>query len=346
MKNIFYLQSGIAVEALPDGYSDFYVAECLGATSTHSRYFFPGDNIQYDLDDLCVKLYDVFQDAIFPSRDDFYKNYGIQPQWISRAGLDSDFDMPKDDLITCFSTPLQDKMTALGIKDDRCLQVYKEIDDKKFMYAYTADCQSLVNTLQELIIGCHSSLVGFYKHLCSLNDDLQMEGTSYECGPEAHMVFSFLYNFIIQSYSAFDILTKITYELEHLRPCDAAYAKLASSGILYGYRNHLKLDVTGTVFERCRTTAIIENLRDELVHNATWEMNPKIFIVTDDGLITSRHIFFPDLTAEGTLISYKNRKRFFSEGNKVNDELPGLYCDIMQRILTTLEKLCARQEKQ
>ena len=345
MKNIFYLQSGIAVEVLPDGYSDFYVAEHLGATSTHSRYFFPGDNIQYNLDDLCVRLYDVFQDAIFPSRDDFYKNYGIQPQWISRAGLDSDFDMPKDDLITCFSTPLQDKMAALGIKDDRCLQVYKEIDDKKFMYAYTADCQSLVNTLQELIIGCHSSLVGFYKHLCSLNDDLQMEGTSYECGPEAHMVFSFLYNFIIQSYSAFDILTKITYELEHLRPCDAAYAKLASSGILYGYRNHLNLNVAGTVFERCRTTSIIENLRDELVHNATWEMNPKIFIVTDDGSITSRHIFFPDLTAEGTLISYKNRKRFFSEGNKVNDVLPGLYYDIMQRIHTTLEKLCARQEK-
>ena len=180
MKYVFYLQNGIAADTLPEGYKDFYVAERLEASSALSRYFFPGDSIQYDLDDLCVRLYDVFQDAIFPSRDDFYKNYGIQPQWISRAGLDSDFDMPKDELITCFSTPLQEKMAALGVKDDRCLQVYKEIDDKKFMYAYTADCQSLVNTLQELIIGCHSSLVGFYKHLCSLNDDLQMEGTSYE----------------------------------------------------------------------------------------------------------------------------------------------------------------------
>ena len=343
MKYIFYLQSGIAKDALPDGYSDFYVAEDLEAPSAHSRYFFPGDNIQYDLDDLCVRLYDVFRDAIFTSRDDFYKNYGIQPQWISRAGLDSDFDMPKDELITCFSTPLHEKMAALGLTEEGCLQIYKEIDAKKFKYAYTADCQSLVNTLQELIMGCHSSLVGFYKHLCLLHNNPQMEGTYYECSPEARMVFSFLYNFIIQSYSAFDILTKIAYELEHLKSCDSTYAKLASSGILYGDRNHIKLDATGTVFEKCRTTAIIENLRNELVHNATWEMNPKIFIVTGNGTITSRHIFFPDLTAEGTLASYKNRKRFFSEGNTVNDELPGLYFDIMQRIFTTLDKLRIRQ---
>ena len=65
------------------------------------------------------------------------------------------------------------------------------------------------------------------------------------------MVFSFLYNFIIQSYSAFDILTKIAYELEHLKSCDVSYAKLASNGILYGYRNHLNLNVAGTVFDGC-----------------------------------------------------------------------------------------------
>ncbi len=117
MKFVFYLQNGIATDTLPDGYNNFYVAENLESSSAHSRYFFPGDNIQYDLDDLCVRLYDVFQDAIFPSRDDFYINYGIQPQWISRAGLDSDFDMPKDELITCFSTTLHGKIAALGLTE-------------------------------------------------------------------------------------------------------------------------------------------------------------------------------------------------------------------------------------
>ena len=89
---------------------------------------------------------------------------------------------------------------------------------------------------------------------------------------------------------------------------------------------------------RAVTTYCVEHF-----HNATWEMNPKIFIVTDCGLITSRHIFFPDLTAEGTLIAFKNRKRFFADGNKVNDVLPELYFDVMQRIISTLETLLISQ---
>lgn len=215
MKFAFYLQNGTKVAALPEGYDKFYIAEDLETSSELSRYYYLGDDIQYSLDALCVNLYDAFQDAIFPSRDEFYANYGIQPQWISRAGLDSDFDMSKDDTARCFSTSIPTRMAELGVKDDKLLEIYQEIEAKKFRYAYTADCQSLVNTLQELILGCHSSLVGFYKHLCSLHSISRMSGVYFENSAESRMVFSFLYNFIIQSYSMFDILTKIAYEFEH-----------------------------------------------------------------------------------------------------------------------------------
>ena len=310
MKYIFYLQNGIAVDALPEAYDKFYIAEKLKPASESNRYFYPGDQIQYTLDNVCVDLYDVFRDAIFPSRDEFYKNYGMQPQWIGRAGLDSGFDMPKDELLRYFSTPLHDQIASHGIKDEENLKIYKEIDAQKFRYAYTADCQSLINTLQEIIFGCHSSIIGFYKYLSSLHGEPQMAGTYYECSPESRMVYSFLYNFIIQSYSAFDILTKIAYELENIKSCESAYAKLAASKILYGDKKDLKIDPVGTVFEKCRTTSIIENLRNELVHNATWEMNPKIYTVTDNGAIVSRHIFFPDFTPEGTLVTLKTEKDF------------------------------------
>ena len=240
MKFAFYLQNGTKVAALPEGYDKFYIAEDLETSSELSRYYYLGDDIQYSLDALCVNLYDAFQDAIFPSRDEFYANYGIQPQWISRAGLDSDFDMSKDDTARCFSTSIPTRMAELGVKDDKLLEIYQEIEAKKFRYAYTADCQSLVNTLQELILGCHSSLVGFYKHLCSLHSISRMSGVYFENSAESRMVFSFLYNFIIQSYSMFDILTKIAYEFEHLRTCESTYTKLAASNILYGARTDLK----------------------------------------------------------------------------------------------------------
>lgn len=339
MKFVYYLQNGTMADFLPNGYNEFFIAEDVESISELSRYVYPGDDIRYTLDALCVELYDVFQNAIFSAQDDYYKDYEIQPQWISRAGLDSDFDMPKDELVKCFSTPIHDRMAQIGVKDEILLQTYQEIEAKKFKYAYTADCQSLVNTLQELIAGCHSAFVGFYKYLCSLRAVPQMDGIYFECSAESRMVYSFLYSFVIQIYSSFDILTKIAYELENIKPCESSYTKLAASKILYGNKKALSIDVVGTVFEKCRTTSIFENLRNELVHNATWEMSPKIFISTDNGKTISRHIFLPDFTVEGTLVTFKNRKRFFAEGKKVNEELPRLYFDVLQRVYTTLEKL-------
>ena len=67
-----------------------------------------------------------------------------------------------------------------------------------------------------------------------------------------------------------------------------------------------------------RSISMVENLRNELVHNATWEMNPEIFRDTVDGVIRERFILMPDFTEEGTLVTFKNRKRFFADEKKVN----------------------------
>ena len=61
--------------------------------------------------------------------------------------------------------------------------------------------------------------------------------------------------------------------------------------------------------------------------------------MSKDEQVVERHIFMPDFTPEGTLVTLKNRKRFFSEGKKINEELPVLYTDVLQKIHTTLIKL-------
>lgn len=63
-----------------------------------------------------------FKMQFFPSQDEFYADYGIQPQWICRAGLDSDFDMSKDDTAMCFSTSIPKRMAELGANDDTLLK--------------------------------------------------------------------------------------------------------------------------------------------------------------------------------------------------------------------------------
>ena len=65
MARLFYLQSGITVPDLPEGYDQFYVSVRIDPVTTAARYSFPGDSIQYELDGLCVDLYDTIRDYIF-----------------------------------------------------------------------------------------------------------------------------------------------------------------------------------------------------------------------------------------------------------------------------------------
>ena len=340
MRRVFYTEKGIQIEKqLPEGYEGFYIEEWLDVTFEPSKFYYPGDSIRYKLDSLCVEMYELFQSMVFPSTEEYYSDYELQPQWIMRAGLDSDFLMDKEQLGECFDSPIQDIMREFGVSDETILGIYQKMESKKFRYAYVADCQYLINTLQELLLGCHSSFVGFYKHLCSLSEEVYMEGVSYECSAESRMVYSFIYSFIIQLYSCFDILTKITYELENPKECEDKYAKLSSSKILFGDKKRLKIDSTYTIFEKNRSISIVENLRNELVHNATWEMNPKLFKVSYDGIVIERYILMPDFTEEGTLVTFKNRKRFFADEKKVNNELHLLYFDVLNRIEVTLLKM-------
>ena len=50
MKHIYYLQEGISVEALPEGYDKFYIVENRDIDSVSSRYWYMGDEIQYELE--------------------------------------------------------------------------------------------------------------------------------------------------------------------------------------------------------------------------------------------------------------------------------------------------------
>ena len=81
------------------------------------------------------------------------------------------------------------------------------------------------------------------------------------------------------------------------------------------------------------------NLRNELIHNATWEMNPKIFFKVQNNKLTEKCIYMPDFSKEGNLITYKNRKRFYAQGKRLNEELPKIYFDILKRILITIQRM-------
>ena len=327
---VFYTIKGVATNEAPPN-NMFYIQEHMGVDFYPSRFEYQGDEIVSALINCCVKLYDLFRDKIFQDPQEYELYSLIVPIGIADGGLNSDCAISKKFLKLFFEGASEENEIPVRITTP-------EINRYKFHYAYMVDCQSLVSTLQELILATNDSFIGFYKLLCAVPDTRALDNTYFAINSEGRLAFNMLYSLIIQLYSIFDVTTKIALELENIKPCENQYIKMASRGKLYGAKKDLKIDKSGTVFEGVRALSIIENLRNELVHNAIWEMHPKVFFIKEDGKLIERRIHLPDFTEEGNLVTYKNRKRFFADGKTVNEELPVLYIEVMNRLYRTLNK--------
>ena len=93
-----------------------------------------------------------------------------------------------------------------------------------------------------------------------------------------------------------------------------------------------------TIFEKSELVKIVESLRNEVVHNGSWEPNPKVFIRFLNGKIVEKYMLFPDIE-RGHLATSKNRRHFFSNGTKVNDIFPKIHHDFCQKLLNTVDCL-------
>jgi len=337
-KHLFYLSNGTVTESQPqeDG---FFIHERLGVDFYPSKYSWPCDRIIYTLNNCCVDLYDVFQNRIFLPPNDYYQYIDMVPIGLTGAGLDSDVDLPKSYFEKYFTENLYEELLKKEDTNEEVRSKILEVDKLKYYYAYTADCQSLIGSLQELIFATNDSFIGFYKQLCNVPHEEGMGNDYYALTSEGRLVFNMLYSLIVQVYSILDVTTKIAYELEHLKFCEDTYVRLSSKNILFGDKNRLHIDTSGTIFEKCKTISIFENLRNEIVHNAVWELHPKVFFKIKSGVVSERAIYMPDFTEEGTLVTYKNRKRFFADGKKINEELPALYLEFLYRLNITLSRL-------
>jgi hypothetical protein len=102
--------------------------------------------------------------------------------------------------------------------------------------------------------------------------------------------------------------------LENLHTEFNKYPKLKCAKKLFGDRNTLRVARVGTIFEDCKTVQLIVNLRNELIHNSSWETRPRLFSRVENGEAKEKFILTPD-TTYGNIDKVKNRNRFFSSDN-------------------------------
>ena len=307
---MYYLANGLKTDLLEDNNQHFFISEVNIGSSPYQKKVisYSGDDIFCQLDFECVALYEILLNKIFPDTEKYYQLLPSTPIWISDAGHSSDFDISKEEF-------------------EKLLQGNN--DEIIFRMLFYQDMSNLLGYLQSRIVGAKDQFILFYKNFCDcepLSNDLG--DVTVMLGEDTTTVFSLLTNSIINLYSILDLITKIVYQFEHIPTDFTSYPKLKSNMQNGNLQQIKRVSFPGTVFDRSHSTMkLIENLRHELIHNGYWEANPKIYFSFENGNLIEKWIFMPD-ESNGNLVAHHNRKRFFSQGAKINQKLPLNYLQI------------------
>lgn len=317
-----YFQRGIIKGGLcsVEEMGEFYLQESEGEKRNGITY--PGDDINYLLDNELCTLYDTLRDIVFEDTEKYYQEVCMLPIWVQEAGQNSD---------CCIGA----EMFSKWICDSNIPNLYKHL--------YLVDCQFLVGTVQNLLSALENSFTGYYKTI-SISDSLENcehltnpNGTIFVLSQNSTCASFMIETYFTKAYSILDIICKICYEMQFKQENFSEYRKTESADKLWGARKKLAInECPDTLFEKCELINTIEALRNEVVHNGTWELNPKKFVRFKNGEVDERFMLFPDMT-QGHLSSVKNRKHFFSLGVKVNDILPEIHMEFKRRLLKTIE---------
>ena len=301
----------------------FGIQEMEGKLLT-DRYIYPGDSIKYELDNALVGLYDIFRDFLFGDTDEYYRELKFLPLWTQHAGQDSDFSFSAEDFRECIA------------KSDL---------PNLYRHLYLVDCQFLVGTVQNLLCAMEDAFINYYKTISSFRlekyyiDVTNPNDIIVMLSEEATKASAYIETYFTKAYSVLDIMCKICYEIQYRRTDFESYEKLKSAEVLWGKRKKLQINETiNTIFEKCDFISQIEAIRNEIVHNGTWELNPKIFIRLKNYEEVERFMLFPDME-QGHLATVKNRKHFFFGDVKINDILPEIHLEFKRRMLNTLREI-------
>jgi hypothetical protein len=276
-----------------------------------------------EIDFKLISLTHKVADKLFGSVQNLYGILPFKSTVFSYAGVDAEIKVSKQEF-------------------EKWVISQKSEETHKILFYY--DFQNLVGSLQNLVQESRFLFCDFFKTLNNnsfmLSDKpLQPDILMFASGQLVTNIFSTINHLFINLASQLDFITKISVELESLPSDFKEYPKLKSNGILYGDSKKIKaINLDNTLFDRTDDLKLILSLRNEIVHNASFENIPKVYQVFKDNVMIEKFIYIPD-TTNGNFDTFKNRNRFFNNEVKLNEILPGLVTDFWKKMETTIDKL-------
>lgn len=273
--------------------TDFFIKD-LGEGHP-DRFIYPRDSIKNELDYELVTLYDKLRDIFFDDIDEYYKELYYMPIFVQDAGQSSDCGLTAD----LFSKWIQDTK-------------YRGMPNFN-KHLYLVDCQFLVGTIQNLLSGMEDAFVNYFIRISNINTANVVDipnTTIYEMSQNVNGISAGLENYFIKSYSILDMLCKISFEIQNPQKDFSKYINMRSAKMLWGDKKQLTINgCEGTLFENCDLVRMIESMRNEVVHNGSWELNPKAYTRFEKGEAVERFMLFPDIS-QGRLAKVKGRNHF------------------------------------
>lgn len=313
---MYYNINGLA----SSDYSDTMFSIYKRNEESLSKCSYEGDGIINAINDVIIDLYDLMAKYVFGDLKAYYEIVPTLLIWNEAAGHSAEWNGSVDEY------------------NGLVRKIRGEIVFEKYMML--VDLQGLLGSIQNLTTAVNSDFMNFYVQLATIGEDGSAfkTGTVWTSGAHCSIVFSLLTSYFTKAHSLLDILTKLVYEFDKDPGTYQGLQKLRSRGTLFGDKKWLSLDkVPGTVFDDSKKNCVyeIESLRNELVHNGTWESIEKVYIETISGKIVNRFIYWPDFR-ENRLAMSGNRNKFFSSGKTVNNELLRIHADLLTRLEYTL----------
>lgn len=291
------------------------------AQQTPDSYTFSNFDHYFPIETAAIRLMDRIGFEIFGSLERYHEAIRCTNPLNSQLGLDSDVRGSKEDF-------------------ERWVRTVDETE-RRLLYYY--DVIGLIGAVQDSAIRVQHLLGEFYKELNTGNFIIHhgaFGNQQIHCsGSLTTKIFSFVNHIFISLASQLDFVTKIVFEVEKLKTNFERYGRINASDILFGDAKRVGLNgAAGTIFDGHDDIKKIVILRNEIIHNGTFELFPKVYLFLQGIDSVEKFILFPDFN--GSVIkAYGSRKRFYEDNTRLNLILPELAAGILDRVRFTLEAL-------
>lgn len=213
----------------------------------------------------------------------------------------------------------------------------------RFIYYY--DLWSKIAAIQDRL----NAVVMFLRKLYQIvpctakySDKDYTSAARYSGGRETE-AYTLLNSIFVAYASVFDILTKVAVEQhEYVNYDFANYKNMKSKDVLFNY-NFANVDASLTaenmLFSAPLVVRKIEKFRNEYVHNGPWDLQFSVYGTAVKGEIADVVIFSPDMDEFGNFVKSGSRNKFYSQGNRINVQLPDMLIEASTIVKNTIEQL-------